>query len=45
MIGRSARFAESTQRTGLRLQAVAGLASLAANVYAGTPSASGSTAR
>ena len=35
MIGRSARFAESTQRTGLRLQAVAGLASLAANVYAG----------
>lgn len=35
MIGRSARFAESTQRTGLRLQAAAGLLSLAANVYAG----------
>jgi hypothetical protein len=35
MIGRSARFADSTQRTGLRLQAVAGLLSLACNVYAG----------
>lgn len=35
MIGRSARFAPATQRTGLRLQAGAGLVSLAANIYAG----------
>lgn len=35
MIGRSARFAESTQRTGLKLQAAAGTLSLAANIYAG----------
>lgn len=35
MIGRSRRFAASTQRTGFRLQALAGIASLAANVYAG----------
>jgi signal transduction histidine kinase len=35
MIGRSCRFAASTQRTGLRLQACAGLLSLACNVYAG----------
>jgi len=35
MIGRSHRFAASTQRTGLRLQAAAGALSLACNVYAG----------
>ncbi len=35
MIGRSRRFAASTQRTGLRLQLVAGAASLACNIYAG----------
>lgn len=35
MIGRSARFAAETQRTGFRLQIAAGMLSLAANVYAG----------
>lgn len=35
MIGRSSQFAESTQRTGFKLQIGAGAVSLAANVYAG----------
>jgi len=35
LVGRSARFAGSTQRAGLRLMAGAGLLSLACNVYAG----------
>ncbi len=35
LVGRSARFAPSTQRAGLRLMTGAGLLSLACNVYAG----------
>lgn len=34
MIMRSASFAKATQRTGLRVQAIMGLVSLVANVYA-----------
>lgn len=35
LVGRSTRFAQSTQRAGLRLMAGAGALSLACNVYAG----------